>query len=243
MLFDDYARILTETIEQIRSEQREKILAAAEIVSDSLSHGGLIRVFGCGHSHMLAEETFYRAGGLAPVSPVFYEPLMLHESASESSRLEKTEGLAEKVFETVRYGEHDVLFCVSTSGVNAAPVEFAQLTRDANIPVIGISSDEYLTQKPKNKLGLHLQQVCTLCINNYAPRGDACLKLEGREVGMTPVSTVSSTYIINSVLAEAVRIAAEKGVDVPLYRSGNVPGGAERNKALIERYKPLIPCL
>lgn len=61
--------------------------------------GGLIRVFGCGHSHILAEETFYRAGGLVPISPIFYEPLMLHESASESSVLEKREGLALTVFQ------------------------------------------------------------------------------------------------------------------------------------------------
>ena len=65
MLLDDYAQILTHTIEQIRTPQRDKILSAARITADSLGRGGLIRVFGCGHSHILAEETFYRAGGLA----------------------------------------------------------------------------------------------------------------------------------------------------------------------------------
>lgn len=243
MLLDDYAQILTQTIEQIRTTQREKILSAARITADSLGCGGLIRVFGCGHSHILAEETFYRAGGLAAVSPIFYEPLMLHESASESSYLEKQEGLAEKVFETVRYGENDVLFCVSTSGINAVPVEFAKMTLDAGIPVIGISSDAYLSDPARNALGLHLQQACTLCVNNFAPHGDACLKPEGWQTGMTPVSTVASTYIINSVLAESVRMAAEDGVNVPLYVSGNISGGAERNKALIEAFKPRISCL
>ena len=73
--------------------------------------------------HILAEETFYRAGGLACVSPVFYEPLMLDESASESSRLEKQSGLAEKLLEKAPITEKDALICVSTSGVNAVPVE------------------------------------------------------------------------------------------------------------------------
>ena len=93
MLIDDYAEILTSSIENIRLSQRKKILAAARIAAGALMRGGLIRVFGCGHSHILAEETFYRAGGLVPISPIFYEPLMLHESASESSVLEKREGL------------------------------------------------------------------------------------------------------------------------------------------------------
>lgn len=243
MLLDTYAKILTDAIEKIRSTQKEKILSAAETASRALSRGGLVRVFGCGHSHILAEETFYRAGGLVPVSPIFYEPLMLHESASESSHLEKAEGLAEKVFSTVNYGREDVLICVSTSGINAVPVKFAKLTADAGIPVIGISSDAYLAQQPRNNLRSHLQQVCDVCINNYAPYGDACLKVEGSETSMIPVSTVTSTYIINSVLAEAVRIAAENGCTVPLYISGNIPGGAEKNKALIEAYKPRIPCL
>lgn len=97
MLTDDYASVLEKTIENIRLGQRQKILASAEIISNVISADGLIYVFGCGHSHILAEETFYRAGGLACVSPVFYEPLMLHESASESSRLEKQSGLAEKL--------------------------------------------------------------------------------------------------------------------------------------------------
>ena len=243
MLMDDYAKILIDAIERIRTTQRDKILHAAEKTALSLCGGGLVRVFGCGHSHIMAEETFYRAGGLASVSPIFFEPLMLHESAAESSRLEKTEGLAKKVFETVQYGKDDILFCVSTSGLNAVPVEFAKLTADSGIPVVGISSDAYLTQKPRNVFGLHLQQVCDVCINNFAPYGDACLPLEGSEISMIPVSTVTGAYIINSILAEAARLAAGKGCDVPLYISGNVPGGAEKNEALIERYKPRIHCL
>ena len=243
MLLDQYADHIAAAITAIRETQREKIIRAAQMVKAVLVRDGLIYVFGCGHSHILAEETFYRAGGLAAVSPIFYEPLMLHESASESSYLEKQEGLAEKVFETVRYGENDVLFCVSTSGINAVPVEFAKMTLDAGIPVIGISSDAYLSDPVRNALGLHLQQACTLCVNNFAPHGDACLKPEGWQTGMTPVSTVASTYIINSVLAESVRMAAEDGVNVPLYVSGNISGGAERNKALIEAFKPRISCL
>ena len=64
MLLDQYADALTNAIFQIRDTQREKILQAAQMVSDTICADGLIYVFGCGHSHLLAEETFYRAGGL-----------------------------------------------------------------------------------------------------------------------------------------------------------------------------------
>ena len=67
MLTDDYASVLEKTIENIRLGQRQQILASAESISNVMLADGLIYVFGCGHSHILAEETFYRAGGLACV--------------------------------------------------------------------------------------------------------------------------------------------------------------------------------
>ena len=243
MLMDEYAAVLTDTIEYIRSTQRDRILSAAVLLSEAIGRGGMAYVFGCGHSHMLAEETFYRAGGLGCVCPVFYEPLMLHKSASESSRLEKAEGLAEKVLEGCGIGEKDMLICASTSGVNAVPVEFADAVRKRGIPVVGISSDAYLTQAAGNRLGKHLQEVCDVCIDNGAPHGDACLEPAGLGMKMTPVSTVASTYIINSVMAEAAQLLLDKGIKPPVYASGNVPGGAEKNRELIERYKGRIASL
>lgn len=243
MLLDDYAGIITRAVSQIQSTQRDKITAAAGIISESLLRDGLVHVFGCGHSHMLAEETFYRAGGVVPVSPVFYEPLMLHQSASGSSVLEKQEGLAEEIFSKQNFNTNDVLICVSTSGINAVPVEFAERAVEFGIPVIGISSDEYLTHAPANRLGLHLQQVCSVCINNFAPYGDACLGQELLGKKIIPVSTITSTFIINSILAETAALAAARGFEVPTYVSGNVPGGAEKNKEYISKYKPRIKCL
>lgn len=243
MLTEEYAHILTSAIQTAAASQKEKILQAAGMVEKTLAADGLIYVFGCGHSHMLAEETFYRAGGLACVAPVFYEPLMLHEGAARSSRLEKETGLADTLLARYSFAPADILICVSTSGVNAVPVEFAAGAKARGIPVIGVSSDAYLEQQPHNRYNAHLQEVCDVCIDNGAPHGDACLQPDGLEVPMTPVSTVASVFVVNSVLAEAAALAARAGVAVPVYRSGNVPGGAEYNQALIQRYSPRIACL
>ena len=243
MLIDNYADTVVSAIERIRATQKEKILKAAELVKKVIENDGLIYVFGCGHSHMLAEETFYRAGGLACVAPVFYEPLMLHEGAAESSRLEKQDGLAEKVFENCPITEKDLLICSSTSGVNAVPVEFAKLAKEKGIPVVVITSSSYFDQKPKSKVGEHLYLQGDVWIDNMAPHGDACLEIEGVAVKMTPVSTMTGVFIINSILAEGTSLAAKSGADIPVYLSGNIPGGAEYNKALIERYSPRIKCL
>lgn len=243
MIIDDYSTILINLIERITAEEKDKMIAAGEKVAETIVKKGLVHVFGCGHSHMIAEETFYRAGGLVQVSPVFYEPLMLHESASLSSTLEKQEGLAHKVFSSVDFGENDILIVVSTSGVNSVPVEFADMARKNGIFVIGISSGSYLSQTPKNPLGKHLPEVCDISIDNMAPHGDACLRSQGIETAFTPVSTITSTFIINSILSSAVELCAKNGIIVPVYSSGNVPGGAERNKEFILEYKKRISSL
>lgn len=243
MLLDQYADILTSSIRRIQETQKEKMLDAAAMVSKTICADGLIYVFGCGHSHLLAEETFYRAGGLACVHPIVNEPLMLHESASHSSFLEKQNGMAKDVLAPYSFTDKDVLIVASSSGINGVPVEVAAEAKDRGVKVIGISSDAYLDQAPRNLLNAHLQDVCHICIDNGVPHGDACLQPEGLPVKMTPISTVTGAYIINSILAEATQLALDAGVQAPVYLSGNIPGGAEFNETLIARYKPRIHCL
>ena len=243
MLFNQYAQIAKTAIDSICQKQEDKILQAARMVRDVLAADGLIYVFGCGHSHLLAEETFYRAGGLACVHPIVNEPLMLHESASHSSHLEKEKGLADSVLAPYTFTDKDVLIVASTSGINGVPVEVAVEAKSRGVKVIGIASDAYLNQAPRNLHNAHLQQVCDVCVDNAAPHGDACLQPQGLPVKMTPISTVTGAYIINSILAEATQLALDAGVEVPVYLSGNIPGGAEFNEALIRRYKPRIHCL
>jgi len=243
MLLDQYADKLIHLIGCVRDSQRESILAAARLAADTICSDGLIYVFGCGHSHLLAEEVFYRAGGLACVTPIVNEPLMLHESATTSGKLEKTQGLADTVLSGYEFGEHDLLVVISTSGVNGVPVEVAVEAKKRGVTVIGIASGDYASVAPRNKHGLRLSEAVDLCIDNCVPYGDACLQPEGLEVKMTPVSTVAGTYIMHSILSEAVQLTLDAGVQPPVYVSGNIPGGNEHNQALFDRYTPRIRCL
>lgn len=240
MLLKQYARYITKAIDAICQEEADKILMAAQTVKTVLAQDGLIYVFGCGHSHMLAEETFYRAGGLACVAPVFYPPLMLHEGAAESSHLEKQSGLAEDVLKTCHLTQKDMFFCLSTSGINGVPVEVAEAVQSQGIPTVAICSGAYFDQPARSASGKHLHEVADLWIDNKAPHGDACLMPQGAAVKTTPLSTITGAFILNSILAEGTQLALADGVNVPIYLSGNIPGGAERNRALIERFQPRI---
>lgn len=240
MLLDQYAQIVTDAIAQISTQQRAAISQAARMVSDVLAQDGLIYVFGCGHSHILAEETFYRAGGLACVAPILYPPVMLHEGAAESSRLEKQPGLAAQILEGYSLTKKDMLFCLSTSDANAVPVELAQAVHDRGIPTVAICSGAYTQDPPRAPCGKHLHEVANLWLDNLAPHGDATLEIPGSPVRMTPLSTITGAFLLNTVLAQGTELAIGQGIQVPIYLSGNIPGGREFNQDLIRRYQSRV---
>jgi len=74
---------------QVIESQTELLHQIASKMADIIRQEGRIFLFGTGHSHLLVEEGFFRAGGIAAVVPIFVpQVLMLHESARMSSQLE-----------------------------------------------------------------------------------------------------------------------------------------------------------
>jgi len=237
MLLDDYLELNLKVLKQIADTQRETMDQAAEIAARVIEQDGLIFLFGCGHSHLIALDNFYRAGGLCNVSPILDTDLMLHNGAAKSSKMEKMSGIAEHIF--ARYGltEKDCLFVISTSGKNAVPVEMAQTARKHGIKTVAVVSGAYFADKKDAPM---LYECCDLYIDNCVPHGDAVMPLPGCGTNMGSLSTVASAFIMQSVLLEAANRAAMRGAQPPVYKSSNVEGGAEYNKDLIRRFIPRI---
>ncbi len=96
---DDYLQTISELQTRVLVGQRAKLLEAAARMAETTKKDLRIFLFGTGHSHLLAEEGFYRAGGLANVVPILTEHTMLHHLPSLGSRLERTPGLADLILE------------------------------------------------------------------------------------------------------------------------------------------------
>ena len=115
LAYKKYQQLLNEKM-KLAFQQEEEIKKAASILSHSLSTEGWIYACGTGHSHLLAEEIFYRAGGFARVRPLLLPQLMLHESATGSTDEERKEGYAPILFQDYSISKHDVLLISSNSG-------------------------------------------------------------------------------------------------------------------------------
>lgn len=237
---DLYFSGLIDRLQSLKTSLAEPMAAAAAAILDAARNDKRVYVFGTGHSHMLAEEVHYRAGGLAFTVPVLVGSAMLHEGAVISSVYERTQGLVKPVLE--RYGMQpgDVIIIASNSGVNAAPIEAADYGREIGAKVIAITSVAYSTAVAKGRR--RLADIADVVLDNGLPPGDAVIDLAGSELKVGPVSTAIGATIINAILAD---VAAElsKAGEAPIYLSANMPGAAAVNERLVKRYRPRNPHL
>lgn len=223
-----YLEKLTECLQRIEEEEKDDIRAAAEKAAGVIRNDGLIYVFGCGHSHLPGLDAFYRAGGLANVSPMLDTDLMLHNGAAKSGRMEKMPGIGREIYRRYRLTARDMLIVISASGKNSVPCEVAQCAVDAGVFTVGVSSSAY------DDKGGRLHRIVPLRIDCKVPYGDACVQVGPNMMG--GLSTAADCFILNSVLMEGARLAAEQGCEVPVWVSGNVENGPERNLKLEDRY-------
>ena len=223
-----YLDEITRLLAQIEADEADVMARASDVVADVICRDGVVHVFGCGHSHLPALDTFYRAGGLACVSPVLDEDLMLHDGAAKSSRMEKMSGIAAETFRRHSVSPGDVMVVISASGKNAAPVEMLRAAKAAGVTTIAISSSAYRAH------GAVLLDEADIPIDCKVPHGDAVIDVGDMKMG--GLSTYASLFILNSVLIEGAKKALARGVQPPIYTSGNVQGGTAKNVALEERY-------
>lgn len=243
MLYKQYYDTVHALMEKAVSTQEDKITRAARLMADSIEQDGIIFVFGCGHSHMLAEELFYRAGGLVCVSAILEEDIMLHKSAFRSSTTERAEGVTPPMLDLYGITDKDVVIVLSTSGVNGGPVDAALHAKELGAKVICVTSSSYATDQSRHSSGKRLFECGDLWLDNFAPHGDACVTAEGTSVATGPASTIVTAMLMECMVVETVEMMAKDGFEPPLFTSGNVAGGHEKNKNLIKHYRQRVRLL
>ena len=238
-----YMAAIRRQLDAVEAQEAGPITQAADLCAAAILADRQIYLFGTGHSHMLAEEGHFRAGGLAAICPILASPLMLHEGAVASSQFERTEGLATAIVDRYPIGSGDVAVVFSNSGVNTAPVEAAATLRDRGAKVIAVVSTAYAGQTPPGPSGRRLSDVADVVVDNHGPPGDALVALPGSAQRAGPGSTIAGAFILNAILVEAMVRTAAAGQPAPVYLSANMPGAKENNARLIERYRQRNPHL
>ena len=237
--YEKYYEEINGIEEKIFKKERTAIEEIAEQMAVTLKNNRQIYLFGCGHSHILVEEAFYRAGGLVPVSPIFDTALMLHDGAAKSSHLEKQEEYGDWVIDRVDLERGDMLFIFSNSGINGCPIEIAARAKAKGVTVVAITSVEYVgKEKSRHSSGKYLIDYADHVINTHVPHGDALVETEDNKIA--PGSTISGALIWNMLISQLSEEEERLGVEKEYFVSGNIEGGAEKNERYLRKYQNRI---
>ncbi|MER3474911.1 MAG: hypothetical protein C4335_13015 [Armatimonadota bacterium] len=222
----------------VEQTQKEAMERAAQAMADAIQNDHLIYVFGATHAGILAQELFYRAGGLACVSPILPPGLTCDvRPITMTSVLERHSGYAQIFMSEVPLEAGDVLIVHSVSGRNAVAVEVAQYGREKGALVIALTSLTYSKSVAPRAGTKRLFEVADIVLDNCGVVGDAVVEIPGMRQKVAPTSTVIGAAMLNALVAQTVAILQERGVEPPVFLSANLDGGDAHNARLLERYR------
>lgn len=237
----EYLNNLQSVLGKIIETQLPQIERAAKSFADALSNDRPVFLFGTGHSHMLAEELFYRAGGIVMIQPMLEPDLMLHISASGSTLKERETGYAQRLFESYGLQKGDVLLIISNSGRNGVCVDLALLAKEKGLTVIALTNLRHSSSAAsRHPGGKRLFEIADIVLDNCGCVGDASIEIPPLNRFAGPTSTSAGAAILNAVVCGAVELLLQRGVVPALFSSSNVDGGDDVNDALVREYKDHI---
>ncbi len=232
-----FAARVTGMLDEAARGQAVQIRQAGGLIARTLERGGLVHTLGTGHSHLLAQEIYSRAGGLLPVNVIESAPLMLNEDAVASGKWERVSGIAGIMLEHAAIDpRRDTLVIISNSGRNAVPVEAAEWAKQHGLPVIAVTSLTH--SKAETSLassGKKLYEVADVVLDNGGAPGDAAMELRpGLRAGAT--STIVGAFLMQCAVLSAIEQSLDHGIQPPVLTSGNVEGAKASNQRLVEGY-------
>lgn len=231
-------------LENLRRNELENISRAASICAGSIAKGGLVFLFGNGHSRMMCEEMTPRQGCFTGWVALVELALSNHANIVGSNGLrgplflEKYEGYAEEILKGFAFGPHDAFIVISTSGIRPVIVEMAMGARKRGLPVIGIVSRQHCEQSTAaHSSGRKLIDVSDVIIDNQCPPGDCVHEIEGLEWRTGPTSTVTGAMIINMLRCEVAERLVALGKKPVMLPSHQFVGHASAAQALEDFYE------
>jgi uncharacterized phosphosugar-binding protein len=233
-----YFRKIQDLLQSVIELEQPQIDLAAQIIAERVEKGGIIQLFGCGHSHLLTQEAFYRAGGLVPVRPVTIEPLTLQAGALTSSKNEKDPTIIQRYRHCFEFQENDSFLVISTSGRNCAPIDAALLAKSSQIFVMSLQSLNYREYDSRHPSGKRLEEIVDFILDTHIPVGDGILTHHG--LRYAPASTVIGSTLLNGLFSAVIESVFEKTGTFPVFKSANISTNGAHNTDMISKYQHRI---
>src|SRR4051812_26967363 len=227
-------------LRRIDDTQSDALAKASGLCAEAIGAGGLVHVFGTGHSRIPVEELFPRYGSYPGFNPIVELSMTFHTEVvgangqRQAMYIERTPGLAEVILSNFRFGPQDVMVVFSASGLTAVPVEMAAGAKARGMRVIAVTSvAQSMSAEPEPAAGRRLLDVADLVLDVCSPDADATVTLDGLDTPVGPVSTIGAVAIVNAIKVRTAELLVERGAMPPVItRASEV--GADRSRALFD---------
>jgi uncharacterized phosphosugar-binding protein len=225
------------TLNAIDEVETNKIMDITHDIVGRMKLGGTFYVMGTGHSHMIGEEFYARAGGLANIQMISPLELMLSAHPKKSTYIERVAEYAEVIMQVYEFSANDVIMICSNSGRNQMPIELAKLCKERGVLTIALTNYKHSSfVTSRHVSGKRLFEVCDTYIDTHGEIGDAMLELPGVKGKMGATSSIAGVYIaqlMNLYIAEEM---VKQDMEVPVFISSNLNEGDAWNQKLMQDY-------
>lgn len=232
-----YLEYINETIAKLATTQTPAIDAASTCMAEALAQGNRIFAFGSGHSHMIAEEFYVRAGGLASIEAILPPELMLHGTVGKSTLIERISGYAKPILDLHNPRAGDVIIVTSNSGRNNVPVEMCLEAKALGMHVIAITSLKHSSHTTsRHESGLRMFEIADITIDNLSPAGDAAFYIDGFETPTGALSNIIGLTIAQTLVVNVIDELVHRNIVPPVFKSSNLDGADAYNDVLFDTY-------
>lgn len=240
----DYWLAARAAAENFLQVEAAAIAAAATEIYESLANQGVWHLYGSGHSALMVDEAFHRAGGLVPVNPmteVNTSPLV---NPAVNRLEERREGWAAGLLAKHQPRTGETIWIVSNSGINPVSVDLALAAKDLGLRVTAITCKSHSqAMASRHSSGKRLFEVADRVIDTLLPPGDALLEFShpaGGKFRSGAASLFVGVTLIHTVETLVIEKFLARGVEPPVYKSSNLSGGDQHNQALEKAYSTRI---
>lgn len=227
-------------LNRIEQTQMPVIGQTAALCANAIAGGGLVHLFGTGHSRIPLEEMFPRYGSypgfhpMAELSMTFHTQVAGSNGQRQAMFIEKVEGLAEQILANFVFARSDVMMVFSAGGLTAVPIEMAMGARSRGLAVVAVTSiAQSMAGKPIHSSETRLLDHAEVVIDLCTPPGDAMITFDGLDTPIGPGSTIAYAAIVNEIKVQTAHILRRRGALPPVISSPAVVG-VERAEALFE---------
>jgi len=222
--------------------QGDAIDAASGLCADAIAAGGLVHLFGTGHSRIPVEEMFPRYGSYPGFNPIVELSMTYHTQVVGSNGqrqamfIERMEGLAERILANFELQPPDVMMIFSASGLSAVPIEIALGARERGLKVIAVTSAAQSEAGEATHRAGRLLDNADVVLDLATPPGDAMVRIDGLDTPVAPGSSLAAVALVNEIKARTATLLVARGAMPPVLTSPSVVGREASERLFDDAY-------